>query len=123
MRLVICDDHRLLLEALSMALTQRGYTVVATALDPDAAVAAAREHQPDAVLLDVAFPSANGLSAITRIHEVSVDTKVVMLSASSDIGLVADAIAQGAQGFVGKEKPVESIVEALEGARQGVAWR
>jgi two-component system nitrate/nitrite response regulator NarL len=119
MRLLICDDHRLLLDALSMALMQNGYTVVATALDPYEAVAAAREHQPDACLLDVSFPHADGLSAIARIHEVSPDTKVVMLSGSIDRVLVADAIAQGAQGFVGKEKPVGAIVEALEMAQQG----
>lgn len=119
MRLLICDDHRLLLDALRMALTLNGYTVVATALDPCQAVAAAREHQPDVCLLDVNFPHANGLSAIARIHEVSPDTKVVMLSASMDKVLVADALAQGAQGFVGKEKSVEAIVEALEMAHSG----
>ena len=83
------------------------------------AVAAAREHQPDACLLDVNFPQASGLSAIARIHEVSADTKVVMLSGSIDRGMVLDAIARGAQGFVGKEKPIEAIVEALEMAFQG----
>jgi DNA-binding NarL/FixJ family response regulator len=60
MRLLICEDHRLLLDALSMALMENGYTVVATAINPDKAVAAAREHQPDACLLDVNFPHANG---------------------------------------------------------------
>jgi len=119
MRLLICDDHRLLLEALSMALTQHGYTVVATACDPYEAVATAREHQPDVCLLDVNFPHASGLSAIARIHEVSPDTKVVMLSGSIDRGMVLDAIARGAQGFVGKEKPIEAIVETLEIASQG----
>jgi len=82
MRLLVCDDHRLLLDALSMALTDKGHTVVATALDPDEAVEAARTHKPDVCLLDVNFPHANGLSAIGRIHEVSPDTKVVMLSGS-----------------------------------------
>jgi two-component system, NarL family, nitrate/nitrite response regulator NarL len=119
MRLLVCDDHRLLLDALSMALTDRGYTVVATALDPDEAVEAARIYQPDACLLDVRFPHANGLSAISRIHAVSPDTKVVMLSGSVNRSLVADAIAEGAQGFVGKEKPVDVICEALEMAHQG----
>ena len=119
MRLLVCDDHRLLLDALGMALTDRGHTVVATALDPDEAVEAARQHKPDACLLDVSFPHANGLNAIGRIHEVSPDTKVVMLSGSISRSLVADAIAEGAQGFVGKEKPVSVITEALEMAYQG----
>jgi two-component system, NarL family, nitrate/nitrite response regulator NarL len=119
MRLLICEDHRLLLDALSMALTQNGCTVVATALDPDEAVAAARQHKPDACLLDVDFPDTSGLSVISRIHEVSADTTVVMLSASIDRGPVANAIAQGAQGFASKEEPVEAILEALEMAHEG----
>ena len=119
MRLLVCDDHRLLVDALSMALTDKGHTVVATALDPDEAVEAAREHQPDACLLDLNFPVGNGLSAIARILDVSEDTKVVILSGSSNRGVVADAIAQGAQGFVGKEKPIVAIIEALEKVHQG----
>ena len=119
MRLLVCDDHRLLLDALSMALTDKGHTVVATALDPDEAVEAARTHKPDVCLLDVNFPHANGLSAIGRIHEVSPDTKVVMLSGSVNRNLVADAISEGAHGFVGKEKPVGVIIQALELVHHG----
>jgi two-component system nitrate/nitrite response regulator NarL len=119
MRLLICDDHRLLVDALSMALNDKGHTVVATAFDPDEAVAAAREHQPDMCLLDVNFPQGNGLSAIRRIREASKDTKVVILSGSMSKGVVADAIAQGAAGFVGKDKPIGAIIEALELARLG----
>lgn len=119
MRLLICDDHRLLLDALNMALTQNGYTVVATVLDADEAVAAARVHRPDVCLLDVNLRHANGLHAIARIHEVSADTKVVMLSASLDRSLVVEAIARGAQGYVGKEKPIEAIIQALEMAHRG----
>src|SRR5450759_3949138 len=119
MRLLLCDDHKPLLDALSMALRDRGHTIVATAIDPDEAVEAARRHQPDACLLDVNFRHANGLNAIGRILEVSPDTKVVMLSGSISRSLMAEAIAKGAQGFVGKEKPVGVIIEALEMAHQG----
>ena len=119
MRLVVCDDHRLLLDALSVALSDSGHTVVATALHPDQAVEAVREHQPDACLLDVYFPHGNGLNAIGPIHEVSPNTKVVMLSSSTSGGLVAEALAQGAAGFVGKENPIGVVIEALELALQG----
>ena len=119
MRLLVCDDHRVLLDALSMALTDNGHAVVATALDPDEAVEAAREHQPDVCLLDVYFPDGNGLSAIGRIHEVSPDTKVVMLAGSTGVALVSDAIAQGAQGFISKAKPIEAVIEAIEMAHRG----
>ena len=119
MRLMICDDLKLLLDALSMALTEHGHTVVATALDPDEAVEAAREHQPDVCLLDLHFSQGNGLSAMGRIHEVSPDTKVVMLSGSTGRSLVPEAIAAGAKGFVGKEQHIVAVIEALEMAHQG----
>jgi two-component system nitrate/nitrite response regulator NarL len=119
MRLVICDDHKQLVHALSLALTLHGQTVVATAYSPEDAVAAAGEHQPDVCLLDVSFPHDNGLSAIAGILAVSPDTKVVMLSGSISKDLVADAIAQGAHGFISKENPIRVIVEALEKANQG----
>ena len=119
MRLLICDDNKLFLNALSMALTDSEHKVVATALDPDEAVKAAREHQPDVCLLDVSFPNADGLNAIGRIHRVSPHTKVVMLSGTVNRDLVTNAITQGAQGFVGKEKPVGVIVEALDVAYRG----
>ena len=104
-----------------MALSGAGRLVVATAFDPDGAVEAAREHQPDACLLDVHFSNgnANGLGAVRRIHCVSPDTKVVILSGSLGPDLVAEAIAQGAQGVVGKDKPISVIVEVLERAVQG----
>lgn len=119
MRLLVCDDEAVLVDALSRALTENGHTVVATASDPDEAVEAARKFQPDACLLDVNFPGASGLDAIGRIHEVSPNTKVVMLSGSFSKTLLAAAIAEGAQGFVDKGKPIEVIIEALQTAR----WR
>ena len=119
MRLLICDDHTLLLQALCLALTDKGHTVVATAADPDEAVEAARQHRPDVCVLDVSFPNASGITAIGRIHEASPGTKVVMLSGSMTPELVAAALAEGAQGFVGKEKPVDVLNEALERAYQG----
>jgi len=119
MRVLVCDDHRLLVDALSLVLSDNGHTVVATALEPDEAVEAARKHRPDACLLDVYFPKGNGLNAIGRIHEVSPDTKVVMLAGSISRTLVSEAIAQGAQGFVSKIKPIAAVIDALEMAHRG----
>ena len=118
MRLLICDAEGLF-DAMGTALMQTGYTVVATAVDLQEAVAAAREHQPDACLLDVNFLQANGLSAVARIHDVSAGTKVVMLSGSIDRGWMADAITEGASGLVARQKPVGSIAEALDMAFPG----
>ena len=119
MRLLICHGERLLLDALSQALTDTGHIVVATALDPDSAVKAARQHQPDACLIAVTFPHGTGILAINRIHDVSPDSKVVMLSGSISPDLVLDSITHGAQGVVGTQNPVAALLAALELACQG----
>ncbi|WP_270889429.1 response regulator transcription factor [Pedococcus sp. 5OH_020] len=119
MRIVVCDDHRLLLEALGMALSATGHEVVALAGHPEEAVQAVAEHQPDVCLLDVNFPDGTSVAAIHQLREASPDTKVVMLSAEADHAVVGRAIAEGASGYVGKEKPITEIVEMLDRAVRG----
>ncbi|HEV7194565.1 MAG TPA: response regulator transcription factor [Pedococcus sp.] len=119
MRLVVCDDHRLLLEALGLALESCGHQVVALAVHPDDAVEAVGTYHPDVCLLDVNFPDGTSVDAIQRIRATSPQTKIVMLSAEADHGIVARAIAEGASGYVGKEKPIVEIVEMLERAVRG----
>ncbi|HEV7195650.1 MAG TPA: response regulator transcription factor [Pedococcus sp.] len=119
MRLVVCDDHLLLLEALGLALSASGHEVVALASHPDDAITAVAEHHPDVCLLDVNFPGGTSVTAIQRIREISPETKVVMLSAEADHAVVGRAIAEGASGYVGKEKPIVEIVEMLERAVRG----
>ncbi|HET6666820.1 MAG TPA: response regulator transcription factor [Intrasporangium sp.] len=119
MKLVVCDDHRLLLEALGLALTEHGYHVAALVSSPEGAVEAARQHRPDIVLLDVNFPDGTSLAAISRIREACPTTRVVMLSAEADHAVVGRAIAEGASGYVGKEKPIQDIIEKLTQAVNG----
>lgn len=119
MRLVVCDDHRLLLEALGLALTEHGYEVAALVATTDDAVDAVREHQPDVVLLDVNFPDGSSLAAIPKIREACPTTKVVMLSAEADHAVVGRAIAEGASGYVGKDKPVQEILDKIHQAVNG----
>jgi two-component system, NarL family, nitrate/nitrite response regulator NarL len=108
-----------LLEALGMALRDNGHDVLALAITTSEAVEAVREHQPDAVLLDLNFPDRTGLAAIRLMREVSSRTKVVMFSAATDHAIVGSAIAEGAHGFISKERPISEILDALQRACEG----
>ena len=66
MRIVICDDHVLLTEAMVIAFADHGHEVVATGTSPRQAVELAREHRPDVCLLDVNFPDGSSLDVIAR---------------------------------------------------------
>ena len=119
MRLVICDDHLLLVEAMAIALAGLGHDVVARGTTPEEAVGLTREHRPDICLLDVNFPGGSSLEVIARTREAGPGTKVVMMSAWTDHETVTRAVQEGASGFVSKQQPMAEIAHALERAHRG----
>lgn len=113
MRIVLCDDHRLLVEAFATALRGYGYDVVAMAATPEDGYEAVLEHEPDVCVLDLFFPGGSGLDAAKRITSAKPACKVLILSARSDPDLVLAALAAGASGFVLKAHSIEGIVRAI----------
>src|SRR5437667_2466276 len=68
MKLVLCDDHRILCEALAAALEDHGHQVLAVTTTATAGVTAVAAHDPDVCLLDLCFPDVeNGLDAARTI--------------------------------------------------------
>ena len=114
MRLVLCDDHALLLDALRPALDRCGHQVLAVTVTPNLALEAVREHHPDVLLLDVSFPEDSGLRVVGSVREASPDTKVVMLSATSDPEVASAAIEAGAVGFARKDRGLDGIIRTLD---------
>lgn len=114
MRLVIGDDHALLLDALAATLAARGWEVTATATTPEAAVAAVERTEPELCLLDVTFPQGSGLDAAREILRRAPGTHVVMFTASEDPDTVLRAVEIGVRGFLRKDQGIENIVAMLE---------
>jgi two-component system nitrate/nitrite response regulator NarL len=114
MKLVLCDDHALLLDALQPALARHGHEVLALTVTPQAAVDAVRRYQPDVLLLDVSFPEDSGLRVVGDVLEASPGTKVVILSAASDPQVAWAAIEAGAVAFTRKDRGLDGIIRTLE---------
>jgi two-component system, NarL family, nitrate/nitrite response regulator NarL len=115
MRLVLCDDNRILCDALSVALRERGHEALAIATTAAAGIAAGAGHQPDACLLDLSFPDGgDGLGAARIIRQRSPDTRVLVLSGSSDPDASSQARAIGVAGFLGKDQNIDKIADALD---------
>lgn len=119
MKLVIGDDHTLLLEALAAALQGRGWDVVATASSPDGVVQAVCEHSPDVCLLDVSFPDGSGLDAAQKIVETTTATRVVLFTASDDPETVLKAVDIGVSGFLRKDQGIDRILVMLDRVMAG----
>ena len=119
-RVVIADDHPMFREGLVGILERRlGMEVVAAVGDGEAAVAAAVQHQPDLVIMDLGMPGAGGLPAIRRIVERCPRTRVVVLTMSVDDESVFAALRAGARGYLLKEADRPSIARALEAVVSG----
>jgi DNA-binding NarL/FixJ family response regulator len=112
-RCLIADDHPALVAAVADFLGESGFDVVATAPDGAAAVAAAREHTPDAVLLDYRMPRLSGAELIRGLREAAPRAAVVVYTADADDRLVGEALGAGAAAIVLKEAPVADVARAL----------
>ena len=121
MRIVICDDHRLLLEALATALAGRGYTVEAATTTPGEAMQAVALHDPDLLLIDVNFPTASGLEAARQVTLRHPRTKVVIFTGDDSPEPLVEALRIGVAGYTRKEQPIQSIAKVLDAAARGEA--
>jgi two-component system nitrate/nitrite response regulator NarL len=117
-KILLCDDHVLLAEALETLLGAAGHEVYVTHT-PDDALAALAEHQPDVCVLDIGFPDGDGLDALSRAADRSPETRVLMLSASRNADLVRSAIDLGARGYLCKDVGAAAIVRAVERLADG----
>jgi DNA-binding NarL/FixJ family response regulator len=113
-RLVLCDDNRILCEALACVFQSRGHKVEAIATSAADGVAAVTAHQPDACLMDLRLCDGGSLDAIRAIRCRVPDTKILVLSCLADPVLVAEVKELGAAGFLRKDQKLDSVVRALE---------
>ena len=119
-RVMLVDDHPLMRRGLREALDDSGgFEVVAQAADGVEAVSTAMESQPDVIVMDVMMPKKDGVEACRDILDLLPDTKVVMLTASTEEDAVIEAIAAGATGFVQKYSGSEDLVNALRRVAEG----
>jgi DNA-binding NarL/FixJ family response regulator len=77
------------------------------------AIAQARLHQPDVIVLDLAMPRMGGLEALPNIRAVAPDSRVVVLSSTDDRQLAETIIEQGATAFVDKALGLELLPEQV----------
>jgi two-component system, NarL family, response regulator LiaR len=120
--LLICDDHRILTDALSIVVDRAdGLTMIASPVHmPEEAIRLCEESPPDVVLMDIVFKGPmDGIQATRRIKEVSPTTKVVIMTAHDDDRLMVEAVEAGASGFLVKEEAADEVLAAARAAAEG----
>ena len=112
-RVLVAEDEALIRMDLVEMLHELGYTVVGQAINGEAAVDLAVSLNPDVVLMDVAMPIRDGLSAASEIVAARV-APVVMVTAFSERDTVANAAQAGALGFIVKPFNRSDLAPAIE---------
>lgn len=121
-RVILADDHPLLLEGLVSTLRHaEGFEVLGQAADAPGAVRLAREHLPDLAVLDVTMPGG-GLQAARDIATACPSTKIVMLTVSEDDDDVLAAMKAGASGYVLKGVSAGPLVQVLRSVHAGEVY-
>ena len=120
LRLLVVDDHEVVRQGLVALLDRRpGFQVVAEAGTVEEAIAQARLHQPDIVVMDVRLPDGSGVEACREIRAELPGTRVIMLTSFPDDEAVLSAIVAGAAGYLLKQIRARDLVAALEAVGRG----
>ena len=121
-RVLIADDHLVVRRGLHDFLeTYADIQVVAEAENGAQAVALAREHVPDVILMDLLMPEMDGVEAIGQIVVFSPATRIIVLTSYTEDEYLFPAMHAGAQGYLLKDVEPEDLVSAIRAAVRGQA--
>jgi DNA-binding NarL/FixJ family response regulator len=123
MRVLLADDHPVVLQGIRELLRKHGGTdVVGEAHNGRAAVELARELKPDAILMDISMPELNGIEATRQIVGEMPEVKIIALSMHADPTFVREMLKAGASGYVLKEAHFDEVQRALAAAAANQAY-
>lgn len=112
--LLLCDDHRVVREALASMLTEGlGLTSVSQAGTGEEVLARYPVERPDGVLLDVRLPGIDGVEVTTRLLDAHPGARVLLLSGEAKEEDRVRALRAGAVGFLGKDIDTPALCAAV----------
>jgi DNA-binding NarL/FixJ family response regulator len=119
-QVLLVDDHPVFRDGLRQLLDSAGeFTVVAEAADGLEALACARHHQVDVVLMDLNLPRMDGVTATARLRETAPEAKVLVLTTYDSDEHVLPAIEAGAVGYLLKDASRAELIDAVRAAARG----
>jgi DNA-binding NarL/FixJ family response regulator len=122
-KILLVEDHDLVRAGIRSLLdSMRGIHVVAEAGDGESALDFVEEYRPDVVLMDIALPGMNGLTATAHITERYPDVRVIMLSMHVNDLYVAQALQAGALGYILKNASFTELEQAVRTVGSGEAY-
>ena len=120
-RILMADDHLLLLEAFT-ALLEPEFEIVGTVTDGRRLLDEFARLHPDVVLLDIAMPLLNGLDAGRQLKAQRRSVKLIYLTMNPDPDLAGEAMRLGASGYLLKSSAAQELKQAIQEALRGRSY-
>lgn len=120
MKVLLVDDNRLMLEGLQNLLEAHEIEIAALAVNGQESIDLARELKPDVILMDIRMPVCDGLTATRAIKAEMPETRIVILTTSTEDNDLFEAVKSGACGYLLKSIATDELIEALHQVRQGI---
>ena len=120
-RLMLADDHTILVEAFRKLL-EPYYDMVGTVSDGRALLEIGPQLNPDIVIVDIGMPLMNGLEAGLRLKQLLPNVKLVFLTMNDDPDLAVEAMRSGAAGYLLKSSAAEELLRAIQTALKGKVY-
>ena len=118
-RLLLADDHDIVLSGLRRVLDLHEFEIVGTVGDGQALVSAAAELHPDVILTDLSMPLLNGIDAARRIRQTDSTVRIIFLTMHTDIGYATQALSLGNSGYVLKTAVADELPAAIHQVLSG----
>lgn len=121
--MILADDHPLVLNGLYHLLREYPeFAVLERCTSGSEALAAAKRHRPDVLVLDLLMPGMDGLAVVRALNDAGPSPAVVLLTAQLHEDQLIEALRLGVRGFVLKEMATKLLVECLRRVYAGGQW-
>lgn len=117
-RIILADDHEIVLDGLRRILEPE-FDVVAAVADGRTLVEQIAKLKPEVAVADISMPLLNGLEALRQSKGICPQTRFVFLTGSPDVALATQAFRLGASGYVLKHAATEELIVAIRDALAG----
>lgn len=122
-RVVLVDDHMLVLEAFRRLLSDDDtMEIVGIATDGREMIKVVRDLKPDVVVADISMPVLNGLDAGIKLLKLTPDLKIIYLTVSNDPDVVANVMRAGAKGYLLKSSASSELLQAIHVVASGSTY-
>ena len=122
-RILLADDHTVMRQGLRDLLgRQEGLTTVGEANNGQEAVELFRKHRPDILLTDIEMPLMDGITALAAIRSEYPDVRGILLTMHAREGDILRGMRAGAMGYVLKDAPLDTLLEAIHAVSAGRHW-